>query len=179
MKTLKAPKKKKPFKVACVGAGPASLACAAKLAQEGYQVTIFEEQEKAGGVLTYGITPSRLPEHVVAHDIKMVKDLGVKFVFNTKVGRDVDLDEMGFDAIFIGAGLWAAKLPDIPGVDKEGVWTESISLRKARLKRKNSNPVTMLLLSAAATLLWIAQLLRFDQECTYRLQKNHRRRLPT
>lgn len=140
MKTLKAPRKKKPFKVACVGAGPASLVCAAKLAQEGYQVTIFEEQEKAGGVLTYGITPSRLPEHVVAHDIKMVKDLGVKFVFNTKVGRDVDLDEMGFDAIFIGAGLWAAKLPDIPGVDKEGVWTAIDFLRKARIEKEKFQP---------------------------------------
>jgi dihydropyrimidine dehydrogenase (NAD+) subunit PreT len=140
MKTLKAPKKKKPFKVACVGAGPASLACAAKLAQEGYQVTIYEEQEKAGGVLTYGITPSRLPEHVVAHDVKTVKDLGVKFVFNAKVGRDVDLNEEGYDAIFIGAGLWGAKLPEIPGIDKEGVWTAIDFLRKARIEKEKFNP---------------------------------------
>ncbi len=140
MKTLELPKKKKPFKVACVGAGPASLACAAKLAQEGYQVTIYEEQEKAGGVLTYGITPSRLPEHVVAHDLKTVKDLGVKFVFNTKVGRDVDLNKLGYDAIFIGAGLWGTTLPEIPGIDKEGVWTAIDFLKKGRTEKENFKP---------------------------------------
>jgi dihydropyrimidine dehydrogenase (NAD+) subunit PreT len=140
MKVLEAPKKKKPFKVACVGAGPASLACAAKLALEGYQVTIYEEKEKAGGVLTYGITPSRLPEHVVAHDIKTVKDLGVKFVFGTKVGRDVDLNDMDYDAIFIGAGLWGDKLPDIPGVDKEGVWTAVEFLKTARVEKTKFKP---------------------------------------
>ncbi len=140
MKVLEAPKKKKPFKVACVGAGPASLACAAKLAQEGYQVTIYEEMDKAGGVLTYGITPSRLPEHVVAHDVKTVKDLGVKFVFNTKVGKDVDLNEEGYDAIFIGAGLWGATLPEIPGIDKEGVWTAIDFLKEGRTKKEKFNP---------------------------------------
>ena len=105
MKVLEAPKKKKPFKVACVGAGPCFFSLCCKLALEGYQVTIYEEKEKAGGVLTYGITPSRLPEHVVAHDIKTVKDLGVKFVFGTKVGRDVDLNDMDYDAIFRSRSL--------------------------------------------------------------------------
>lgn len=140
MKTLEAPKKKKPFKVACVGAGPASLACAAKLAQEGYQVTIYEAQDKAGGVLTYGIVPSRLPEYVVEQDIKTVKDLGVKFVFNTKVGRDVDLNELGVDAIFIGAGLWGTHLPNIPGTDKQGVWTAIDFLKKGRTEKESFKP---------------------------------------
>ena len=140
MKTLQAPKNKKAAKVACVGAGPASLACAAKLAQEGYEVTIYEEQDKAGGVLTYGIVPSRLPQHVVDYDIKTVKDLGVKFVFNTKVGRDVDLGELGYDAIFVGAGLWGTHLPDIPGTDKKGVWTAIDFLRKARTEKEAFKP---------------------------------------
>ena len=60
MTASKYPAEKKAAKVACIGAGPASLACAAKLAQEGYEVTIYEAEAKAGGVLTYGITPSRL-----------------------------------------------------------------------------------------------------------------------
>lgn len=136
MKVIQAPKKKKPFKVACVGAGPASLACAAKLAMEGYKVTIYEERDKAGGVLTYGIAPSRLPENVVAHDIKTVKDLGVKFEFGVKVGKDIDLNEMGYDAIFIGAGLWSAKTPNIPGLDKKGVWTAIDFLEKARIEKE-------------------------------------------
>jgi len=137
MKILQAPKKKKPYKVACIGSGPASLACAAKLAVAGYQVTIYEEKEKAGGVLSYGITPSRLPEHVVEHDLKTVRDLGVKFVFGTKVGRDIQLKDLDCDAVFIGTGLWEAKLPNLPGVDKEGVWTAIDFLGAARTKKEN------------------------------------------
>jgi dihydropyrimidine dehydrogenase (NAD+) subunit PreT len=134
MKTLKAPSKAK-AKVACVGSGPASLACAAKLAMEGYKVTIFEAFEKAGGVLTYGIVPSRLPQSVVDHDIKMVKNLGVKFVFDTKVGKDITIDELkklGFKAIFIGAGLWDSKKVDVKGNDLEGVYTAVDYLKAAR-----------------------------------------------
>lgn len=143
MKILKAPAKKKADKVACIGAGPASLACAAKLAQEGYQVTIFEAQAKAGGVLTYGITPARLPQHVVDFDIKAVKDLGVKFVFDTKVGEDITIEELkksGFKAIFVGAGLWEAKVPEIPGKDLKGVTTAVDFLKAARDSKGSFNP---------------------------------------
>ena len=136
MKTLTAPKQKKAAKVACIGAGPASLACAAKLAVAGYQVTIFEEKEKAGGVLAYGITPSRLPEQVVAHDIKMVKDLGVKFEFNTKVADYNELKKKGFAAVFVGIGLWGTSIPKIPGTDKKGVWTAVDFLAEARTKKE-------------------------------------------
>lgn len=135
MKTLTAPEQKKDAKVACIGAGPASLACAAKLAAEGYAVTIFEAEAKAGGVLTYGITPARLPQNVVDHDIKMVEDLGVEFVFNTKVGVDTTVEELknkGFEAIFIGTGLWAAKVPDVKGKELAGVTTAVDFLKNAR-----------------------------------------------
>jgi len=142
MKTLKAPAKAK-AKVACIGSGPASLACAAKLATEGYKVTIFEEFDKAGGVLTYGIVPSRLPQSVVDHDIKMVKNLGVKFEFNTKVGRDITIDEikkMGFKAIFVGTGLWDAKKVDIKGNDFDGVTTAVEFLKAARTSGGSFDP---------------------------------------
>ena len=134
MKTLVAPAEKKAAKVACIGAGPASLACAAMLAQEGYEVTVYEAEAKAGGVLTYGITPSRLPQDVVDHDVKMVEDLGVKFVFNTKVGKDVKVEDLQkeYAAIFVGAGLWQAKLPEVPGTDKAGVITAVDFLKAAR-----------------------------------------------
>ncbi|PKM84315.1 MAG: dihydropyrimidine dehydrogenase [Firmicutes bacterium HGW-Firmicutes-11] len=140
MKVLEAPQKKKAGKVACIGAGPASLACAAKLATNGYKVTIYDEQEKPGGVLSYGITPSRLPEAVVEHDIKQVKNLGVKFVQNTKVGKDVDLAEMDYDAVFVGVGLWGTHLPAIPGIDKKGVWTAIDFLKEARTKKDAFKP---------------------------------------
>ena len=104
------------------------------LAQEGYEVTIYEAEAKAGGVLTYGITPSRLPQEVVDHDIKQVEDLGVKFVFNTKVGKDVKVEDLQkeYAAIFVGAGLWQAKLPEVAGVEKAGVMTAVDFLKATR-----------------------------------------------
>ena len=129
MKVLSVPAEKKAGKVACVGAGPASLAVASELAKEGYDVTIFEREAKAGGVLTYGIVPSRLPHSVVDYDISKVEELGVKFVFNTEV-KAADLE--GFDAAFIGVGLWGPNLPGIEGIDLPGVYAAVDYLKAAR-----------------------------------------------
>ena len=137
MRTLKAPEEKKAGKVACVGAGPASLACAAELAKAGYDVTIFEREEKAGGVLTYGIVPSRLPQEVVDHDIAQAEGLGIKFEFGKNVNA-ADLD--GFDAVFIGTGLWGTKVPDIEGKDLAGVWAAADFLKEARTKGEAFDP---------------------------------------
>lgn len=137
MQTLKAPDAKKAGKAACIGSGPASLACAAELAKSGYDVTIFEREKKAGGVLTYGIVPSRLPQAVVDHDIKQVKDLGVKFEF----GKDIkEADVADFDAVFIGTGLWATKIPDIAGKDLQGVYAAADFLKEAREQGESFNP---------------------------------------
>lgn len=137
MKTLKAPAKKQKETVACVGGGPASLACAAELAKEGYKVTIFEREEKAGGVLTYGIVPSRLPQAVVDHDISTVKGLGVKFQLGKEV-KPEDLEE--FDAVFMGVGLWAPKIPDIEGTKLKGVYAANDFLKQARSSKGKFNP---------------------------------------
>lgn len=137
MKTLKAPAKKKAAKAACIGAGPASLAAAAELAKAGYKVTIFEREEKAGGVLTYGIVPSRLPQAVVDHDIAQVKGLGIKFEFGKAV-KAADLDD--YDAVFVGTGLWGANLPKIDGIDKDGVYAAVDFLKEARTKKTAFDP---------------------------------------
>jgi len=136
MQTLEAPADKK-GNVACVGAGPASLAAAAELAKAGYNVTIIEREAKAGGVLTYGIVPSRLPQAVVDHDIAQVEGLGVKFEFN-KEATAADLD--GYDAVFVGAGLWGANLPGIEGIDKKGVYAAVDFLKEARTTGESYNP---------------------------------------
>lgn len=137
MKTLKAPEKKKAAKAACIGAGSASLAAAAELAKAGYKVTIFEREEKAGGVLTYGIVPSRLPQAVVDHDIAQVKGLGIKFEFGKAV-KAADLDD--YDAVFVGTGLWGANLPKIDGIDKAGVYAAVDFLKEARTKKTAFDP---------------------------------------
>jgi dihydropyrimidine dehydrogenase (NAD+) subunit PreT len=133
MEILKAPKEKKSASVACIGAGPASLACAAELAKDGYKVTIFEREEKAGGVLTYGIVPSRLPQEVVDHDIAQVQALGIEFKF----GKEMKVEELGdFDAVLVGTGLWGAKIPPIKGTDLKGVYAAAEYLKEARTKKE-------------------------------------------
>lgn len=129
METLKVSEEKKPEKIACIGAGPASLACAAELAKNGYSVTIYEREEKAGGVLTYGIVPSRLPQEVVDHDIAQVEKLGVEFRFGKEVAAEYLTD---YDAVFVGAGLWGTNIPDIQGTDLKGVYSASEYLKKAK-----------------------------------------------
>ncbi|HIU25305.1 MAG TPA: FAD-dependent oxidoreductase [Candidatus Copromorpha excrementigallinarum] len=137
MKINKAPDEKKAARVACIGAGPASLACAAEMAKAGYQVTVFEREAKAGGVLTYGIVPSRLPQEVVDYDVELIADLGVEFKFNTEV-KAGDLDS--YDAVFVGTGLWAANIPEIEGADLKGVYSAIEFLKEAREKGEGFDP---------------------------------------
>jgi dihydropyrimidine dehydrogenase (NAD+) subunit PreT len=138
MKILKAPDVKKKQNVACVGAGPASLACAAELAKGGYRVTIFEKCAKAGGVLTYGITAARLPQKIVDHDLASVKGLGVRFEYNNHIGKKITIKDLltkkGYSAVFIGTGLWSSKKPDIPGKELRGVLSAVDFLKAAREK---------------------------------------------
>ena len=132
MKILKCPRGAKKGKVACIGAGPASLACAAELAKAGYAVTIFEREQKAGGVCTYGITPARLPQKVVDQDVASVKGLGVKFEFGKKVKAGDLIKKEGFNAVFIGIGLWKSAGIGVPGEDLKNVLSAVDFLKKAR-----------------------------------------------
>ena len=129
---------KRDGKIACVGAGPASLACARELALFGYDVTIYEANEKAGGVLTYGIVPSRLPQEVVDFDIATIEKLGVTFKFNETIDA-ARLEELKaeYDAVFVGTGLWKSKVIDIPGKDLDGVVSAIDFLKDARLNKEN------------------------------------------
>ncbi len=102
-------------KVACIGSGPASLACAAELAKRGYQVTIFDRNELPGGLDTHGIAAYKLRAEDSLREIELVRDLGVEFRQKMAVGRDIAFSqiEMDFDAIFVGIGLgetWDLKI---------------------------------------------------------------------
>lgn len=133
LKVLKAHEKKREEKIACIGSGPASLACAAKLALEGYQVTVFEEKEKLGGMLTYGITPSRLPQEVVDQDINCLKELGVEFRTSEHIApEDIKKLKNEYKAIFIGVGLAKSKDIKIEGHDLDGVENALSFLANAR-----------------------------------------------
>ena len=120
-------------KVALIGAGPASLACARELAIAGVDTTIFEKQAKAGGVLRYGITPTRLPDRVVDFDIELIKELGVKFEFGKEIKfEDIEKLKNDYDAVFVGVGLWDSKKVNIEGSELMGVESAIDFLFKAR-----------------------------------------------
>lgn len=137
MQTLKAPEEQKDGRVLCVGAGPASIACAAELAKAGYDVTVMEREAKAGGVLTYGIVPSRLPQEVVDHDIRQAENLGINFVFN-KEAAAADLED--YDAVFVGTGLWKGQIPELDGADLDGVYAAADFLKAARTSGEAFDP---------------------------------------
>ncbi|MCU0575842.1 MAG: [FeFe] hydrogenase, group A [Desulfobacterota bacterium] len=112
------------FKVAVVGAGPAGLAAAWFLRRKGHQVTIFEMQEAAGGMLRWGIPYYRLPEKRLDAEIQAILDLGVDIHYNRKLGRDFTLDSLkreGFHAVFVGLGAQKATAIGVDGEDLPGV----------------------------------------------------------
>ncbi len=115
------------IKIAIIGAGPAGISCAHDLAIHGYEVTIFEANEKPGGVLTYGIPNYRLPKYLVEEKTDELVSLGVNIVTNTKIGEDITVDslleEQGFRACFIGTGAEVSNPINLPGDDAEGVYS--------------------------------------------------------
>ncbi len=99
--------KKNGHKIAVVGSGPAGLTMAIKMLLKGYDVTIFEEGDKIGGVLRYGIPDFRLPKTIVDKYMKILLDLGVKFRPNTKIGSAIKVEDLlmdGYKAVFIAIG---------------------------------------------------------------------------
>jgi dihydropyrimidine dehydrogenase (NAD+) subunit PreT len=109
--------------VACIGSGPASLACATELARRGYRVTIFDRNKLAGGLSTYGIAAYKTRAADSLREVEMVRSLGVEIRQGVETGRDVTLAQLekDFDAIFIGVGLGDALTMNIPGQELEGV----------------------------------------------------------
>jgi len=110
-------------RVACIGSGPASLACAAELARRGFRVTVFDRGELAGGLNTYGIAAYKTRASDSMREVELVSSLGVEFRQKTEVGRDITFAQLekDFDAIFIGVGLGETWAMDIPGEELEGV----------------------------------------------------------
>ena len=102
-------------RIACVGAGPASLTVARDLAPLGYAVTVFDSEAKAGGFIRSQIPRFRLPESVIDEETGYVLDLGVNFVSGQRVDSMKGLLEQGFDAVFVGCGAPRGREIDIPG----------------------------------------------------------------
>ncbi|HEY0824423.1 MAG TPA: NAD(P)-binding protein, partial [Ramlibacter sp.] len=102
-------------RVACIGAGPASLTVARDLAPLGYEVTVFDGEPKPGGFMRTQIPRFRLPESVIDEEMGYVLDLGVRFVGGQRVDSMKALMAQGYDAIFVGCGAPRGRDLDIPG----------------------------------------------------------------
>ncbi|MCL1895912.1 MAG: FAD-dependent oxidoreductase [Clostridiales bacterium] len=123
-------------KIAVVGSGPAGLNCAYKLALEGYQVTVFEALPVAGGMLKVGIPDYRLDKQVLLEEIGLIEDMGVEIRLNTKIGKDLTLQNLisqGYKAVFLAVGAHRDMKLGIPGEDAEGVMSSVDFLREVNL----------------------------------------------
>ena len=110
--------------VGIIGAGPAGLACGEELRKKGYQITIYDRYDRAGGLLIYGIPNFKLEKHVVERRIKLLKEGGIKFVHNFEVGKDSTLNELQskHDALLISTGVYKAREVNLPGNDLSNIF---------------------------------------------------------
>jgi glutamate synthase (NADPH/NADH) small chain len=131
-------------RVAVVGAGPAGLACAGELARLGHGVTIFESLHAAGGVLLYGIPEFRLPKEIVALEVEMLVEMGVRVVTDVVIGATHTVDELmgeqGFHAVFVGSGAGLPLFLGIPGENLNGVYSANEFLTRVNLMKAYDFP---------------------------------------
>ena len=117
-------KNEKKQSVGIIGAGPAGLAAAEQLRKSGYQITIYDRYDRAGGLLIYGIPNFKLEKYVVERRTENLKDRGIEFVQNFEVGKDASLEQLRkkHDAILIATGVYKAREIDLPGNDLENIF---------------------------------------------------------
>jgi len=111
-------------KTAVIGAGPAGLSCAYFLRRLGYTVTVFEKQDRPGGMMAYAIPEYRLPRKVLQDEIDWLLGTGIELRTNVEVGRDITIDRLkadGYQAFFLGLGAWKGMSMGVPGEELKGV----------------------------------------------------------
>lgn len=115
-----------PEKIAIIGGGPAGLSAAFYLAEKGYRPTVFEKNEKPGGMLQYGIPSYKLEKDVIQAEIDVIRQMGVEIRTGVEVGKDITLKELreqGYKAFYIAIGCSAGRRPGVAGDQAEGTMT--------------------------------------------------------
>lgn len=110
-------------KIAIIGAGPAGLSAAFFLAKMGYRPTVFEKNEKPGGMLHYGIPSYKLEKDVIDAEIDVIRQMGVDIQTGIEIGKDISIDDLrkqGYEAFFLAIGCSAGALPKVENIDAEG-----------------------------------------------------------
>lgn len=118
------PKVRTGKKVAVIGAGPSGLATADDLNALGHVVTVFEREEKAGGLMRYGIPNYKLGKDIIERRIDLMKEAGVKFKYGVEIGKQQPLKELvsKFDAVIMACGTWVPRDINIPGRELDGIY---------------------------------------------------------
>lgn len=123
-------------RAAVVGSGPAGIAVAEELTKLGHAVTVFETWPVPGGVLVYGIPSFKLSKSIIATKVKYLEEIGVKFVTNTTVGKDITIDALfsqGFQAVFLGTGAGVPTRLNLPGENLGGIYMATEYLVRGNL----------------------------------------------
>lgn len=123
-------------KIAIIGGGPSGLTCAYDLSIDGYDVTIFEKENKLGGMLTFGIPSYRLEKDVIQAEIDVLSEMGVKFQTGVEVGKDVSIEELrdkGFNAFYVAIGAQLGRKLGLDGEDASEVLSGVDFLRTVNL----------------------------------------------
>jgi glutamate synthase (NADPH/NADH) small chain len=156
-------------KVAIVGGGPAGLTAAFDLAKQGHAVTIFEALDKPGGMTRWGIPEYRLPYDIIDQDVDMIRSLGVEIRCNTRIGRDVTLEELRqkHDAVLIALGLQLGRATRVPGTDHPDVRRSVDLLRQATAGEDFDTPRTAVVIGGGNVAMDIARTLARLQKTTY------------
>ena len=124
-------------RVAIIGAGASGLTCGYYLARLGYEVTIFEAESVAGGVLAFGIPEYRLPSEVIQREIEEIEKTGVNIMLNTEVGRDISFEHLRntYDAVYIATGTQVPQKVGVPGEELSGVLPGITFLKDVKLNK--------------------------------------------
>ncbi|MBR0475119.1 MAG: FAD-dependent oxidoreductase [Erysipelotrichaceae bacterium] len=124
------------YKIAVIGSGPAGLTCAYYLRENGYNVTVYEKENRLGGMLTIGIPSFRLQKNVIEAEIDVLRQMGVEFKMGVEVGKDVTIQQLreeGYKGFYLAIGAQGGRLAGVPGEDAEGVITGVDFLRQVNL----------------------------------------------
>ena len=174
-------------KIAVVGSGPGGLSCAAELAKDGYQVTVFEARSEPGGVLRYGVVSYRFDLNFLKHEMADVEALGVKFECNTPIDSKNGAEKLlkdGFDAVFLAPGLWDAATIKPEGKDIEGLYSSVDYLaalrdgRFAEIEKKIMGKTVAVIGGGSVAMDCIESAVRLDPKDVYLIYRRSYSQMP-
>jgi NADH-quinone oxidoreductase subunit F len=145
-------------RVAIIGAGPSGLTCGYYLATLGHEVDVYEAEAVAGGVLYWGIPEYRLPNEVLAKEIRSIEAAGVKLHLGVKIGTDLSFEQLRaeHDAVYVAIGTQKSRLLGIPGENAAGVESGLKFLQRIGLKKDLSVPKRLAVVGGGSTAMDVA-----------------------